>query len=94
MHHLKVRHGSAGSIGPDGVVNAFKHRNPGTYHCGAEALARAEFLSLRSSLYKDLGRFEAAARDLQTAYRVSRKLADSHSQGRAGIVTTPWQGAS
>jgi tetratricopeptide (TPR) repeat protein len=48
----------------------------------SDRLARAEFLTLRAGLYKDLGRFEQAAEDLRIAYRLGAAHADPHAQGR------------
>jgi tetratricopeptide (TPR) repeat protein len=47
-----------------------------------EPLERVSFLSLRASLRKDLGQFDAAARDLRKAFRLGRRHAVPHDQGR------------
>jgi tetratricopeptide (TPR) repeat protein len=47
-----------------------------------DPLQAADFHSLRSSLLKDLGRFEEAAQDLREAYRLAQDVAEPHSLGR------------
>jgi tetratricopeptide (TPR) repeat protein len=46
-----------------------------------DRLTRAEFLSLRASLFRDLGRFDEAARDLRAAYRLGSGF-EPHTRGR------------